>query len=255
MSRKRLAIISSASFLGLGLSLAPVAMAAADTPPPASATPSPAAAAPVVTSAGGTFTVTLPGVGSLSFGVDPTTGGLTALTVAPVDGSGFTAGTPVLTEEGVTIAFTSDAGGTVLQVEIHPSSTGPVVTAETNAADDEGADGGQGDQPGGPANGDDDQHGDDQQAGTPPATVPTTPATDAPDPSTSGHGDSDAEGGGIPVTTPGSGDQGSGQSGSGSGDQGSGQSGSGSGDSQSGRSGGDHGQQSGGGSSDSGHEG
>jgi uncharacterized membrane protein YgcG len=257
MSRKRLAIVSSAAFLGIGLAIAPVAMAAADTPPPASTTMTTEAAAPVVTSAGGTFTVTLPGVGSLSFSVDPTTDVLTGLTVAPVDGSGFTAGTPVLSEEGVSIAFTSGAGTTVLQVEIHPSATGPVVTAEVNAAEDQGEGPGQGDQPGGMPRGDDHQdsdgqgdnhqgadgHGDDQQGATPPTTMPAPPVAVTPAPSNSGHDGSDGEGDGSPATAPGSDDQGTGRSDGGSGDGPSGQSDGG------------HGDQSSGGSSGSGHGG
>jgi hypothetical protein len=257
MSRRRLAIISSAAVLGLGLAIAPVAMAAADSPPPASTTSTTEAAAPVVTSAGGTFTVTLPGVGSLSFGVDPTTGVLTGLTVAPVDGSGFTAGTPVLTEEGVSITFTSGMGATVLQVEIHPSSTGPVVTAEVNAAENEGDGPGRGDQPGGAQRGDDGQdsdgHGDDGQGATPPTTTPAPPTMGTPGPSSSGHDGSEGQGedGGAPATAPGSGDNGSGDNGSG--DNGSGQSGSGSDDGQNGQSGGGHADQGSDGSSGSGH--
>ncbi len=247
MSRRRLAIISSAAFLGFGLAIAPAAIAAADTPPPASTTSTTAPPAPVVTSAGGTFTVTLPGVGSLSFGVDPTTGALTGLTVAPVDGSGFTAGTPVLTEEGVSIAFTSGTGSTVLQVEVHPSSTGPVVTAEVDATEGQGDSSGQGHQPGGTPQGGDHQNsdgqGEDLHGGTPPTTIPTPPIAGTPAPASSGQRSSEGDAGATPATAPGSGDQGTDQSGSGSGDASSAQSGSG------------HGDQAGGGTSGSGHGG
>lgn len=222
MSRRRLAALSSAAFLGFGLAIAPAALAGADTPPPAGTTATTAPGTPVVTSAAGTFTVTLPGVGSLSFGVDPTSGALTGLTVAPVDGSGFTAGTPALTEEGVSITFTSGTGSTVLQVEVHPSSTGPVVTAEVDTAEGAGSGSGPGDHPGGTPPGDphqnSDGHGDEQQGATPPSTVPEPPTPDTSAPPTSGPGGSEGEGGPTPTTVPGSGDHGTGQPGSGAGD-------------------------------------
>jgi len=225
MPRRRLATISSAAFLGFGLGIAPAALAAAATAPPTSTTSTTAPAAPVVTSAAGTFTVTLPGVGSLSFGVDPTSGALTGLTVAPVDGSGFTAGTPALTEEGVSITFTSGTGSTVLQVEVHPSSTGPVVTAEVDTAGGAGNGSGPGDQPGGTPPGDvrqnPESHGGGQQGTTPPSTVPERPTPDTPDPATPVHSGSEGDGGGTPTTpttAPGGGGQGTARAGSDSAD-------------------------------------
>jgi hypothetical protein len=74
-------------------------------------------AAPTVTQSPSTFTVDLPGVGSLTFTVDPATGALSNL-VATAD-SGFTAGTPQLTDEGVQVSFTSASGApTVLQAQV-----------------------------------------------------------------------------------------------------------------------------------------
>jgi hypothetical protein len=70
-----------------------------------------------VTQTPSTFTVDLPGVGSLTFTVDPATGALSNL-VATAD-SGFTAGTPQLTDDGVQVSFNNASGApTVLQAEV-----------------------------------------------------------------------------------------------------------------------------------------
>lgn len=104
--RLRTAPAVAAAVLGLAVA-APVA-ALAD---------SPASPTPVVTQAASTFTVDLPGVGSLTFTVDPATGSVSGL-VATAD-SGFTAGTPSVTDEGVQVSFTDASGApTVLQAEV-----------------------------------------------------------------------------------------------------------------------------------------
>jgi uncharacterized membrane protein YgcG len=92
----------------LGLAAAAPTAALADT----SAHP-----APTVTQNGSTFTVDLPGVGSLTFIVEPATGTLSQVVVAA--DSGFGARTPKITDEGVEVSFT-DASGTptVLQAEV-----------------------------------------------------------------------------------------------------------------------------------------
>src|ERR1700722_2124730 len=106
---RKLIFAGSASALGLGLAGIPAAAFADDSPSMAPA------ARPTVTQSAGTFTVTLPGVGSLSFGVDPSSGALTALTVTPAQGSGFVAGSPMTTEEGLQVLFTGTAGSQLLE--------------------------------------------------------------------------------------------------------------------------------------------
>jgi hypothetical protein len=188
MSLRRITFIGSAALLGFGLAGAPAVLAGADTPPPAGAPATTDPNAPVVTSAAGTFTVTLPGLGTLSFGVDATSGALTGITVSPVDGSGFTIGAPVTTLEGITLVFTSPTATKVLQVEVHMGANGPVVSAEVDATDPAGAsnsdtESSDANQPSG--DGESAQDGADGQSsehggGTPTTTVPTTPATGTP---------------------------------------------------------------------------
>ena len=124
---RKLIFAGSATALGLGLTGIPVAAFADDSPSIASPVQ------PTVTQSAGTFTVTLPGVGSLSFGVDPTSGALTALTVTPAPGSGFTAGTPVTTEEGVQVLFTGASGSQLLEVTVDQDEAVTEVRAEAEA--------------------------------------------------------------------------------------------------------------------------
>ena len=143
---RRIAFIMSAALLGFGAASGPLVLAGADTPPPATAP----ASGPTVTSSAGTFTVMLPGVGSLSFAVDPTTGAVSSLTVTPVDGSGFTASAPATKSEGVQVLFTSATSTQVLQVEVFPSPSGPMVTAEVDIPDPSTGDADDDTSPGGP---------------------------------------------------------------------------------------------------------
>ncbi len=239
---RRVLFWSSAAALGLGLAGVPAAVWADDAPSPAS---------PTVSQTAGTFVVTLPGVGSLSFGVDPTTGALTGLTVTPAAGTDFTAGTPQLTDEGVQVLFSGTTGSQLLEVEVEEGPM-PEVTAEVkapDAADDnevagagapgEVEDGGQsvstgedhgtsgddqppvagvnqsGDNQSGEEVGDNDQSGDNQSGAqtTTTTTVPTSQGT-----GTSG-GDGQGQSGDGQSSDGGS--DGSGSGGSGSGDGGS----------------------------------
>ena len=111
MLRFRIAAIASASVLGLGIA-APAFADGLSTPAPT-----------VSQGAGGSFTVDLPGVGSLSFTVDPTTGVISKV-LATAD-NGFTAGTPITSHEGVQVSLTSTAGtATLLQAEVdHENGT------------------------------------------------------------------------------------------------------------------------------------
>ena len=166
--RVRTALVwASGAALSLGVIGVPIAASAEDSGTPTA----------TVTQTAGVFTVTLPGIGTVSFGVDPTTQTLTGLTVTPSDPS-VTAGTPVLTEEGVQVRFDTSAGPEFLEVEVEQEGAMPRVTAEValpedaehgdQAGDNEGGHDGAGD--GGPdnttASRDDGQH--------PTGTTPTT---------------------------------------------------------------------------------
>ena len=135
MSLRRIAFASSAGLLGLGLVGAPATVAWADSTSPASAPARSLEHPTVVPGPSGTFTVTLPGAGSLTFGVDATTGAVSNLMVAPAVGSPFSAGTPTATAEGVKVVFTSATTARVLEVEIENGATGPVVRAEVEFDD------------------------------------------------------------------------------------------------------------------------
>lgn len=123
----------AALFVALGLGLfvtAPAAFADSAT------TVASASSDPVVTpGANGSYTVNVPGVGTLTFTVDPATGqvsGVTAL-VAPEASATTTAGTPTVTSEGVSVAFTDSSSGlvTTVSAEVDMEDGVPVVTAET----------------------------------------------------------------------------------------------------------------------------
>jgi hypothetical protein len=252
MNVRKLIFAGSATALGLGLAGIP-AVAVADDDSPSIASPT----QPTVTQSGGTFTVTLPGVGNLSFGVDPASGALTALTVTPAPGTDFVAGAPMPIEEGFKVLFTGTSGSQLLEVKVDrdedvaevkaeveppPAAQAGVMPGEdrdgnrdANQGDDHGVDGVDNDQdeattttiPGAPIGGDHDgmdtHEGDGQ-----PATITTTPGTNG---DQSGPSD-DGPGGGPSFSPGGSGDHGSDRSGSGSGSSpgGPGGSSSGSGD-------------------------
>jgi|GEM_PF-6562190 len=147
MSIRRIAFISYAALLGLGATGGSVALAGANIPPAAT---SPASTTPTVTSSAGTFTVTFPGVGSLSFAVDTTTGAVSSLTVTPVDGSGVTASVPTATRDGVKVVFTSATSTQVLEVKVVRSPSGPIVKAEVDVPDHATGEPGDHSTPGGP---------------------------------------------------------------------------------------------------------
>ena len=129
MIRSRIAVMASAVLLGIGVT----APAFAD----GSSGPTPV----VSQSAGGVFTVDLPGVGSLTFTVDPTTGAVSG--VVATAASGFSAGAPTVSAEGVQVSFTGGSGAvTLLQAEIdHEDGTVTVKPeAETEQPDAETAD-------------------------------------------------------------------------------------------------------------------
>jgi hypothetical protein len=129
---RKLLITSSAAVLSLGLIGIPAASFADD---------SGSLTQPTVTQSGGSFTVTLPGVGSLSFSVDPSTHALTGVMVTPADPS-VVAGTPVLTDEGVQVLFTTATGNETLEVEVEGEDGVPVVKAEAQGPEDGTEDGG-----------------------------------------------------------------------------------------------------------------
>jgi hypothetical protein len=224
----------SATALGLGLAVIPAAAFADDSPSMAPAS------RPTVTQSAGTFTVTLPGVGSLSFGIDPSSGALTALTVTPAQGSGFVAGAPMTTEEGFQVLFSGTAGSQLLEVKVDQDEAVTEVKAEVEAPDAEAqAAGAPGDDPGddqgettttatpgGPPTGDDNgmetEGGDDQPTTTTTMAGPAAPSNSGDD---SGSSDNGSDGGGS-----GSGDSGGhGSGGDGSSDGGSGSDSSGGG--------------------------
>jgi hypothetical protein len=259
MNVRKLIFAGSATALGLGLAGVPaIALADSspstdDSPTVASTTQPPVTQRPTVTQSSGMFTVTAPGVGSLSFGIDPTTGAVTGLTVTPAAGTGFTAGPPMQIEEGFEVLFTGASGSQLLRVKVDRDDGATEVRARIGpppAAPQAGVTPGQnqdGDQDAnhGDDNGVDrvDDHGDDNgvendqdeattttMPGTPtiadhnedthggdgrPATTTTTPAT------SSGQSGSSPGGPGLSSGPDGSGDQGSngndGSDGSGSG--------------------------------------
>lgn len=95
--------------------------------------PSTTEPAPVVTpGSNGSYTVTLPGVGALTFTVDPTTGAVSNVTA--LGEPGFTATTPRVTEGGVRVSFISaTAGAELVVVDIDRNNGATVVTAEAHA--------------------------------------------------------------------------------------------------------------------------
>jgi uncharacterized membrane protein YgcG len=116
---------ASGAALSLGLVSLPAAATAEDN----------GSSTATVTQSAGVFTVTLPGVGMVSFGVDPTTHALTGLTVTPSDPS-VTAGAPVVTEEGVQVRFDTASGTEFLEVEVEQEGAVPQVTAEVALPED-----------------------------------------------------------------------------------------------------------------------
>ena len=161
--------------------------------PAAALADSPGRPAPTVTQSASTFTVDLPGVGSLTFTVDPATGSVSGL-VATAD-SGFTAGPPTVTDGGVQVSFTDAAGTpTVLQAEVKREDgtvrVKPEAEQDESLADDDSGDAHDGQAPASAsAPGDRNEAGDNDQADTPePQATPTSSSTTT----TTVTGDSDS---------------------------------------------------------------
>jgi VCBS repeat-containing protein len=131
--RSRIAAAATVAVVVLGFGLAAPAFADGSTTTSTTSTTSTTEAPPVVTNAGGSFTVSLPGVGSLTFTVDPATGAVSNV-VATADPTGtFTAGTPTTTDEGVQVTFTGK-DGTVKVLQAHvDAETGEPVTVTAKA--------------------------------------------------------------------------------------------------------------------------
>ena len=132
-----------AAFFGATLALGGVAATAVSAsaqtaPAPPTETPAPPANCDPVASM-----VTLPGVGTVSFVVDPCTGAISEVVVAPVDG--VTVGDPVMTSEGVKIQITAaDGTVSVLEIEAEIDDSGFKVETEIETGDDLGESGNSG---------------------------------------------------------------------------------------------------------------
>ncbi len=114
--------------LGVPAALAGPALASPDPAPTAPTTPAPPVASP--------YTVTIPGVGSLSFTIDPTTGAVSDVLMTPADG--LTAGTPQITAEGVRVVLTAADGSVrVLEAEVKRTANGFAVETEVDSEDTE----------------------------------------------------------------------------------------------------------------------
>jgi hypothetical protein len=127
MLRSRLAAAATVAVVVFGFGVAGPAFADG-----ATGTTSTTEARPVVTNAGSSYTVSLPGVGSLTFTVDPATGAVSNV-VATAAGT-FTAGTPTTTDEGVQVTFTGTDGTVkLLQADVDAETGEPVtVKAEVD---------------------------------------------------------------------------------------------------------------------------
>jgi hypothetical protein len=253
---RKFVMTGSAAILGLAVVGIPAIALAEDSPggPPPSVNQPGNLSATVSQSPSGTFSVTLPGFGSLTFRVDPTTATVTGLLV--MADPGVTAGAPVLRDESVEVPFSGPATIERLEVEVEMENGLPRVTAKAEGQrnqaeanrddrrDDQGDDNDADDtlvQPGAV----DELHGNgDQDAnGEPPATTTTTspsaPTSNrspgGPPPQSNdqsrGPGSETSESNGGATGSDNSGEGNSGQDGSGqdgSGQGGSGQDGSGS---------------------------
>jgi hypothetical protein len=205
VSLRKIVPTGVAAVLGLAVVGIPAMALAEDSPggPPPSVSQPGNLSATVSQSPSGVFSATLPGFGSLTFRVDPTTGTLTGLTVAA--DPGVTAGAPVLREEGVEVPFSGPATSERFEVEVESENGVPRVTAKAEGErnqdeanrddrrDDHGDDNdaddtpvqpgavdelhGDGDHGDHDANGDRDAPGDN---GEPPATTTTTTFPSAP---------------------------------------------------------------------------
>ncbi len=161
---RRVGSIFVATVLGSTMSLMVAGPAFADegtppTPPPACATTSTTLATPcsaAVTSSGGTYTVTVPGVGTVTFNL---TADGTPTSVVATPASGFTAGTPDVDGERVSVTFTNTSNPeqsytVTAKAKDEPGPTTTVVAVVHSRPPDEG----------------DHHEGDDGSHETPPST-------------------------------------------------------------------------------------
>jgi uncharacterized membrane protein YgcG len=193
-----------ATLFGVTLALGGVAMTAAGAA--AATDPTPPPTENTVPADGGPVTVNVPGVGTVSFTIDPATGAITDVVVSPIDG--VTAGEPVVTAEGVRIQVTlADGTVSVLEIEASRDDQGFEIETEIETGDD-----------GPEAGGDNSGTGRDDSGehGTSPNSGPGNAGEDHSGPAAGSHGPADDGGSG---SSGGSGDEGHGGSGSGSGDR------------------------------------
>ena len=173
MLRNRLAAAAAAAVLASGGLAVAAATAGAQTADPTTTTTAPAAPTPATQTADG-WTVTLPGVGVLTFSVDPT-GAVSALVLAPATDPSA----PPASTEGIQISFTSPDGVVhVFAVEVETHNGVVTVKLEDDVEGDHPDD-----QGGSDGNGED-QHRSGTHEGD--GTSPTTE-------SHSGEGDSHAD--------------------------------------------------------------
>jgi hypothetical protein len=236
MRHSRLAVLVFGSALAVG-GVASAAFATADDAP--RTTPSTSASTPTSTptsspeaethtsTAGGSVTLNVAGVGTVTLTVDPGTAAISDVVVTPIDG--VSTGAPVATPDGVRIQVTAADGSVrVLQIKARHEDAGLEVETELevenereveneNEANDRG-DGGQNRGPGRVGN---DNRGRDDGAGHDSGTNSATnsgPGVFSPSPSAPAAGDDHGGDSGRD-------NSGSGSSGSGSGESGGGHSG------------------------------
>lgn len=126
MLRTRTVALATSVVLGLAIAAPTTALADPSGQP-----------APTVTQNASGFTVDLPGIGSLTFMVDPSTGAVSDV-VATAD-SGITAGAPKVTDEGVEVSFTDATGkATVLAAEVENKDGAVKVRPEAEQGDQAG---------------------------------------------------------------------------------------------------------------------
>lgn len=81
------------------------------------------------------YTVTIPGVGTLSLTLDPATGAVSDVVVTPAEG--LTAGTPTVTTEGVKVVLTATDGTVrVLEAQVEQSEHGVRIETEVDTEAD-----------------------------------------------------------------------------------------------------------------------
>jgi uncharacterized membrane protein YgcG len=142
MRHSRLAVLVFGSALAVG-GVASTAFATSDDAP--RTTPNTSASTPTstpaqnpetrTTTAGGSVTLNVAGVGTVTFTVDPTTAAISDVVVTPIDG--VSTGAPVATPDGVRIQVTA-ADGTVrvLQIKAHHEDAGLEVQTELEVNDE-----------------------------------------------------------------------------------------------------------------------